>query len=141
MPDEDKVLFYCLSHKAQRALICGTQDGDTESIFTGLDGLTRAEEQQDSTLLEALTSDASKYQPSIVPQETQPISGKRPSNKPAELRPKKPVVVPMQETMGEQVFDASPSLVVGNSVVTFISQPIRLAYANLFGNTQEPLYH
>ncbi|KAJ9063737.1 hypothetical protein DSO57_1037848 [Entomophthora muscae] len=35
----------------------------------------------------------------------------------------------------------SPSLVVGNSGVTLSIQPIRLASADLCGNTQEPLYH
>ncbi|KAJ9081809.1 hypothetical protein DSO57_1010918 [Entomophthora muscae] len=141
MSDEDKRLFYCLSHKAQCALICSTWDGDTESIFTGLDGLTCAEEKQDSTLLETLTLDASKPQQPILPQEFQSVSGKRPSNNPAEFCPKKPVVVPKQETVSEQVFNTSPSLVVENSGVTLSSQPIRLASADLFGNTQEPLYH
>ncbi|KAJ9080615.1 hypothetical protein DSO57_1022994 [Entomophthora muscae] len=141
MSDEDKRLFYCLSHKAQHALIHSTWGGDTESIFTGLNGSTCEKEQKGSTLLEALASDAAKRQLSIVPQETQPISGKCPSNKPVEPRSKKPVVVKMQETISEQVFNMSPSLVVGNSGVTLSSQPIRLASADLFGNTQEPLYH
>ncbi|KAJ9089303.1 hypothetical protein DSO57_1014257 [Entomophthora muscae] len=69
MSDEDKRLFYCLSHKAQHALIHGTQDGDNESIFTGLDGLTCVEEQQGSNPLKTLTLDVFKRQQPIVPQE------------------------------------------------------------------------
>ncbi|KAJ9077229.1 hypothetical protein DSO57_1018771 [Entomophthora muscae] len=84
---------------------------------------------------------SSKQQQPIEPQESQPVSEKGPSSKPAESHSKKAVVVPAQETISEQVFEKSSSLVVGNSGVTLSSQPIRLASVNLFGNTQEPLYH
>ncbi|KAJ9062636.1 hypothetical protein DSO57_1008658 [Entomophthora muscae] len=53
----------------------------------------------------------------------------------------KAVVVPAQEIVSEQVFNKSPSQVVGNSGVMLSIQPIILASADLFGNTPEPLYH
>ncbi|KAJ9083787.1 hypothetical protein DSO57_1031203 [Entomophthora muscae] len=106
-----------------------------------LDGSTCAEVQKDNDPLVALTLDASKQQQLIEPQESQPVSEKCPSSKPAESHSKKAVVVPAQDTISEQVFVKSSSLVVGNSGVTLSSQPIILVSANLFGNTQEPLYH
>ncbi|KAJ9079691.1 hypothetical protein DSO57_1032868 [Entomophthora muscae] len=140
MSDEEKRLFYFFQ-KAQHALIHGTWDENTKSVFTGLDGLTYAEEQQGSTPLETLTLDAYKNQQPIVPQELQPVSEKHPSNKPAESCLKKTVIAPTHETVSEKVFDISPSLVVGNSGVTLRSKPIRLASADLFDNAQESLYY
>ncbi|KAJ9059680.1 hypothetical protein DSO57_1038889 [Entomophthora muscae] len=92
-------------------------------------------------MLETLTLNAYKHQQPIVPQELQLVSEKCPSNKPAESCSKKTVIAPTQDTVSEQDFDTSPSPVVGNSGVTLSSQPIRLVSADLFGNTQEPLYH
>ncbi|KAJ9085297.1 hypothetical protein DSO57_1015317 [Entomophthora muscae] len=141
MSEEDKRSFYCLSHKAQHVLICGTQDRDTKSIFTDFNGFTFTEVQQGNTPLADSTLDVYKWQKPIVPQELQPVSEKRPSNKPAESHLKKVVNGPLQEIIIEQVFDNNTSPLLGNSGVTLSSPSIRLASANLFGNTPEPLYH
>ncbi|KAJ9052561.1 hypothetical protein DSO57_1032940 [Entomophthora muscae] len=116
MSEEDKILFFSLSHKARQVLICGIRDGYTKSHFISFEDPTCTEVQKDKDLLVALKLDTPKQQP-VDPQELQLAPEKRPGNKPAEPCSKKVVVAPVQEADRKQVFEKPSSPAVISSEV------------------------